>query len=246
MRTLTSDERKDVINQIQYLHSEAMGMQSAFLGSISLPVGVFALILYYALSMDAPQQATLFVILPFLFSLSIFNLLKYSIKLLGLDAYIRHLERRLNESYQKPLFLWQSHLVYVNEYSLIGGLVQMPSFFAISIFLIYKFFHHLPDCNLFPHAQRLFTVLLYAQGISLFIALVVCLSQYHAVLLACQEIDLMWTNCQLNDFKDGFPSPPTSLRKLYIHKIWDKWRWSKQSPSEDASGATAQSTSVDE
>ena len=183
---LTVEERRDVISQIQYLHNEAMGVQSAFLGSIALPVGVFALIIYYALQSDKP--ATIFIILPFLFSLSIFNLLKYTIKILGIDAYIRQLELLLNESYQKPLFLWQNTLVYANGYSLLGGLAQLPAFLAVFLFLMFQFFRYLPECDWFPYAPEIFTALLIVQGISLLLLLAGCATQYHAVEASCLRI----------------------------------------------------------
>lgn len=90
-RSPLADEREEalVVEQIKYLQSELCSIQSSFLAIISVSLGAYGLIIYYALSQDV---AWLFILLPFLFSLSFYNILKYTAKMMGLDAYVSYLE----------------------------------------------------------------------------------------------------------------------------------------------------------
>lgn len=131
---LTPEEETLLLEQIKYLHSELCSIQSSFLGVISVPVAVYGLLIYYVLRMEEQAQVNMFALMPFLFSLSLFNILKYTIKMMGLDAYIRYLEQQLNEFHKKSLFKWQSYLIYANSYSVVGGVVQIPTFLAMALF----------------------------------------------------------------------------------------------------------------
>ena len=132
----------------------------------------------------------LFVLLPFLFSLSFYNVLKYTIKMLGMDAYIRHLESLINNIRKEPLFLWQSKLIYSNGYSVLGFAAQVPCFGAIFIFLGIKFVEvaNDQDFTLFPNWQWVMAPLLILQVAFFVLMAFACLTQYNNVLNYCQCI----------------------------------------------------------
>ncbi len=190
------EEEVLIMEQIKCLHNELCSIQSSFLGIISVPVAVYGLLIYYALQLDcklSPSRPanTLFIVLPFLFLLSVFNILKYTIKMLGIGAYVRHLEGQLNASHEKGLFIWRSHLINANGYAMVGGVVQLPSFFAIAIFLGYEFFKNINRCNLFPYCKLVFTGLLVIQIIGILYMLLICLTQSRTVKYWCTKISTL-------------------------------------------------------
>lgn len=182
-----------LLEQIKYLHSELCSIQSSFLGVISIPLAVYGLLIYYALQLEGQNQAHMFVLLPFLFSLSLFNILKYTIKMMGLDAYIRYLEQQLNTFHKKSLFKWQSYLIYANSYSVAGGLVQVPIFLALAIFLGCKFFASINSYSIFPNSKVILTALLAFQAVGLLYMLYVCATQYGVVEGWCDKIGMSET-----------------------------------------------------
>lgn len=187
------EEETLIMEQIKCLHNELCSIQSSFLGIISVPVAVYGLLIYYALQLDSkltPAQPanTLFVVMPFLFLLSVFNILKYTIKMLGIGAYVRHLEGQLNASHEKNLFIWRSHLINANSYAIVGGGVQLPCFFALAIFLGYEFFKNINQCNLFPYCKFVFIGLLIIQIIGILYMLLICLTQSRTVKYWCAEV----------------------------------------------------------
>ena len=186
----TAEEEALLMEQIKYLQSELCSIQSSFLGIISVPVAVYGLPLYYALQQEGEASNLLFVLMPFLFSLSLFNILKYTIKMMGLDAYTRYLEDQLNRSHGKSLFKWQSHLIYANSYSLVGGVIQVPCFVALAIFLGYKFYENIGSCRLFPHCQFIFKSLLALEVVGLLYMLLMCALQYGTVRYWCGQIPM--------------------------------------------------------
>ena len=97
---MTSEEEQLLIEQIKYLQNELVSIQQAFLGCISIPLGIYVLAIYYAFS-SAAYSDIIFSILPFFFSLSFFNIIKYTIKMLGIDAYLCHLEKLINQNHKK-------------------------------------------------------------------------------------------------------------------------------------------------
>lgn len=201
-----------IVEQIKYLQSELCSIQSSFLGVISIPVAVYGLLIYYALHLDGGKDSVniLFILMPFLFSLSVFNILKYTIKMMGLDAYIRSLEQQLNASHEKSLFKWQSYLIYANSYSVAGGIVQIPSFLALAIFLGYEFYSNLKKCNLFPYCKFVFAASLFIQIAGLLYMLWICITQYKTVGDWCQKIGL-----SQNPANNFHTECPPFLRSFY-------------------------------
>ena len=184
---LAEAEENLILEQIKYLHQELISIQQAFLSVISIPLGIYGVMIYYAISLDDKGQI-LFILLPFLFSLSFYNVLKYTIKMLGLDAYVRHLESLINQQRKKPIFLWQSQLIYSNGYSLLGCIAQLPCLSAILIFLGVKYYNAIDKVELFPHGKTILTSLLIAQIICFALMTVASATQYYNVLNYCQSI----------------------------------------------------------
>lgn len=190
-RLLTDSEEQLIVEQIKYLHNELVSIQQAFLGYVTIPLGIYFLAIYYAFD-NSNYTDIIFSILPFFFSLSFFNIIKYTIKMLGIDAYIAHMERLLNRHHRKNLFLWQNFLIYANGYSVIGSLCQIPAFAAISIFVYVKFSQSVSSINqLFPEAARIFEILLITEILFLGISLLACCFQYYTVLKWCRTIPLV-------------------------------------------------------
>lgn len=182
---LSESEESLILEQIKYLHGEFVSIQQVFVGIISVALAVYAVVIYYAINSDKEE---IFLILPFLFSLSIYNILKYTIKVLGLDAYIRHLEKLMNITHKKPLFLWQTYLVYANGYSAFGTFPQLPCFLAMGVYLGYRF-HLAVSATTYPYYLIiLLRILLWIQIVFLALMGIICPAQYWAVLDICETM----------------------------------------------------------
>ena len=136
-------EQKALMEQITMFHRELCSLQTGFMTMISVSVGGYGLILYYMVHDEANNQGRIdsfYLVLPFLFFLSFFNIIKHTSKMLGLGAYVRHLEGRINQQHGKAVYQWYSYLIHANGYGWLGGLAQMPCFVAIGIFISKDFF----------------------------------------------------------------------------------------------------------
>lgn len=184
-KVLTDQEEQYIIEQIKYLHEEFVSIQQAFLGIISASLAAYAVAIYYALIAEKDE---IFLILPFLFSLSIYNILKYTTRMLGIDAYVCHLEKLLNNSHTKPLFLWQSYMAGANRYLVIGAVPQLPCCAVLSIFLIYRFC--LAICgNEYPILMKIaIIILLGLQIVFIVITIMHCATQFFAVSDLCEKM----------------------------------------------------------
>lgn len=185
---LSEREERMILEQIKYLHSELVGIQQAFLNAISIPVGIYVVAIYYAFHSN--YSDIMFALLPFFFSLSVFNIVKYSIKMLGIDAYIRYLEGLINTSHQKNLFLWQSCLAGSNGFSVSGVLCLIPPFGAIAYFLGYQFKEAIKALQntLSYDIINILIIAIIVEMFFLILAIVACLTQYHEVTGHCKHI----------------------------------------------------------
>lgn len=213
--TCASDESLMLLEQIKYLQHEIASIQQHFLGVISVSVGVYAVILYYSLA-AGEQGRLIFVILPFLFMLSFYNILKYTIKILGLQAYVRHLETTLNQAIGKMFFLWQSGLVYANGYSFLASLAQLPCIAALFFFLGYQYVRYIGDFNLFPGSIWIMSGLLIAQVFCLIAMLWGCATQYFVVLHWCRRIpETLPEGTDYFEYISGLKTMKTSFREVF-------------------------------
>ena len=212
---LNKKEETLILEQIKYLHEEFVSIQQIFVGIISVALAVYAVVIYYALSSEKNE---IFLLLPFLFSLSIYNLLKYTVRVLGIDAYISHLEKLINTTHQKSLFLWQSYLAYANKYTPFGVLPQLPCFFVMGIFLIYRFYLAILSTTYPFYLILSFIILLLIQIICLVLMGINCLTQYRAVLEICKTIPPNLTSKE--DIQKLIKIKP---QQLYLHKLFSRF-----------------------
>ena len=186
---LNEGEEKIVLEQIKYLHEEYVSIQQVFINFISVSVGVYAVILYQVFK-KYNSKKFIFLILPFLFSLGAYNLIKYTMRMLAIDAYIRHLENLVNFSHKKILFAWQNFLVYANGSSLFGVLPQIPCYASLAIVLGVKFMENISCFEIFPGFGFLITVMLGIETLLLIIMLIHTAKQYYVVLDICKEVSV--------------------------------------------------------
>lgn len=137
-----------ITEQIHDLRSEYISIQSSFLTVTSIAFAGLGVILYYAFSLDIDNESKsnfinyVFVALPFLFGIGFLNILKYTVRMMGLGSYISHLEKLLNAKTKKNLFLWHKKLVGINGYTIVG-LAQIPCYLALVVVIGYKFFENM-------------------------------------------------------------------------------------------------------
>lgn len=203
--SLSPEEESLAIEQIKYLQSELCSIQSSFLGVISIPLGVYGLIIYYAFHLEKEYSCILFVLIPFLFSLSLYNILKYTIRMMGLDAYISYLENLINYTHKKTLFRWQSYLIYANGFSVIGTFAQIPCFFALVVFFGYKFAESIQLVDLPNYCKIILVFLLIFQVIGLLYMLFLCASQYGAIRYWCKNIPIEFSDIPPDNFHTECP-----------------------------------------
>lgn len=187
----TEEERQYIVEQIRYLRQEYVSIQSSFLTLISVSAGAYGLIIYYAISLEdacKPNDVNLlFLILPFLFLLSFYNIIKYTIRMLGIGSYLRVLERMLNQSTNKPLFLWSSYLINANLFGLTGGFGQVPCYVAICVFVGHMFFVNLRKGSL---PEWAYWTLIISLGVQLFLLLIMllqCITESNCIEFLCDK-----------------------------------------------------------
>ena len=133
------DKRADLLlAQITYLQAESTSIQNNFLAMLYIPLAFVGVMIYYAY--QSPASVYLFLLLPFLFSWCIANLMKYTLKSFDIGAYIMVLEGELNNLYGgEELFRWERRYLDTNGYSNWGTFAQVPILFLVYAFLIVKF-----------------------------------------------------------------------------------------------------------
>lgn len=224
---LTEKEEKLILEQLKYLQNEIISIQQGFISFVSIPLGVYALIVYYILNIaDNQVKEILFLLLPFFFCLSFYNILKYTIKILGLESYQRHLENMINRNHEKPLFLWQSFFVYANGYSFIGSIGQFPCIFVIFIYFTYNFFEVAISTDSIPKNILNFLIIFYLlQIVFLVLMLFHCLRQYSWIENDCKkffnEINNKEWEKNLADIETMYPPYIKNILKKSRRKFSD-------------------------
>ena len=122
--------------QISYLQNEAASIQSGFLGMLYIPLAFVGVMIYYAYSSDSPN---IFLLLPYLFSWCIANLMKYTLKSFDIHNYIVELERRLNRMSGAETFTWESRYSNQSGYMGLGTFAQGPCLFFVYALLIIEY-----------------------------------------------------------------------------------------------------------
>lgn len=128
------------VEQIKYLRQENINIQDKFLSSTSIPVAVLGVFIYY---IEKAKITSLYLLLPFLYFLIPYNLIKYTIRMLAINGYIKHMEREINILTKGNTFLWNSELInssfFKGGFSTITTLAQVPLHFVSCLYLIVKF-----------------------------------------------------------------------------------------------------------
>lgn len=138
VRRAERDKRADLLlAQITYLQAETTSIQHNFLAMTYIPLAFVGVMIYYAYA--SPGSAYLFLLLPFLFSWCIANLMKYTLKSFDIGGYIMTLEEELNRLYGAELFRWEGRCLGATSYSGLGTFAQAPGLFILYVFLIVKF-----------------------------------------------------------------------------------------------------------
>ena len=184
-------EEQLLLEQIKYLQSERCSIQSSFLSIISISLVSYGLMLYYAFDYDLRLEGKVnyfFIVLPFLFALSFYNTIKYTMKILGIGSYIRYLEGTINKKNGKAIFQWQSYLVQANGYGLLGGVAQAPCYLIIASILVYKFLENIGKNDLVQFGKSVFPLMLFAEAIILLVGMIFCIMENMSITYWCNTI----------------------------------------------------------
>jgi len=188
---IDDDEERLLVEQIKYLHSERCSIQSSFLTIISVALGAYGLIIYQALSYDKSlcgKVNYVFILLPFLFAMSIYNVLKYTIRMLGINAYIRYLEGIINTNRKKALFQWYSYLIQAYGTGIIGGVAQFPFFVAIALFVYQKYLENYEKIKGSGLFASIIPKLLICEVLVLVIMLIYCIIESRLIKSKCSKV----------------------------------------------------------
>lgn len=217
--TLSKDKEISLLSeQIRELRTEYISIQSSFLTMTTISFGGYGLILYYTFVFDTdPEKVNyLFLALPFLFGLSSLNVLKYTIKMLGMGAYISHLEKAINNLAEKNIFAWHSKISYVNGYNIVG-VAHIPINIALYIMIGIKFVENMVKIKTVEPGlyYSLFTCTIILLVIILF-AIYVCATQYEAAKACSKKV-------YKSHYKDEIPSeylPDITVAKDLAKRIF--------------------------
>ena len=188
-----NDEREVSLltEQIKDLRTEYISIQSHFITMNSISFCGYGVMLYYALKFGSEVTSInyLFLILPFLFGIGFMNILKYTTRMLGLGAYIAHLEETINSKVKKHIFAWHSKLISVNGYNFVG-IAAIPCNLGMFAFVIFKFNENMKEL-IDQNQTKLYyalTVLAIVSILFILASLIVFVNQYHAVKYWSAEI----------------------------------------------------------
>lgn len=188
---IDDDEERLLVEQIKYLHSERCSIQSSFVPIISISIAVYGIILYHAFALDNTLDGKVnyvFIVLPFLFFLSFYNIIKYTAKILGINSYIKHLESTLNHHRGKALFQWHSYLIQANGAGFFGGIAQIPCYLALTLFLGFKYRENITKNDCLLAGKCVFTALLAVEVLVLLAMLLFCITEANSIEYWCNKI----------------------------------------------------------
>lgn len=111
------NNKKKLINlyleQIKYLRQEYVSIQDKFLANTSIPLMVLGVMVYYIeTSLTEGRDFTYFyLVLPFLYFSIPYNTIKYTIRMMGINGYIKYLENTINILMEEKVFSWNTRLI---------------------------------------------------------------------------------------------------------------------------------------
>lgn len=150
------------LEQIKYLREENISIQNNFLVGKTIPLTALGLIIYYIESSDKNLNF-IYLILPFLFFGVPYNVIKYTIRMMGINGYTKYLEEQINSLIGKKVFRWNSQLINCGcfgGFAFITTLAQLPINFIVVAFLIIKFFDVQKTDQIFLNFHKILTICL--------------------------------------------------------------------------------------
>lgn len=139
-------DNKELINlyleQIKYLRQENISIQDKFLASVSIPLSVLGVVVYNIETSTNKNFSNFYLFLVFLYFLIPFNTLKYSIRMMGINGYIKYLEYKINNFMEENVFSWNTRLInsgYFGGFAFTTTLAQIPIYIVCFIFLFKKY-----------------------------------------------------------------------------------------------------------
>lgn len=134
------------LEQIKYLVNEKISIQNQFLAGVNLPLVALGLLIYN-LEKNASIQGVenIYLLLPFLYLLIPYNLIKFSTRMLGINGYLKYLEQQINALCNHDVFLWNHKLIncsiFPGGFATITTLGQIPIHMVTITYLIVKFYN---------------------------------------------------------------------------------------------------------
>lgn len=134
------------LEQIKYIREENNSIQDKFLSGVDVPLAALGVLIFYIESAGEEVQSNvrvLYLLLPFLCLSIVYNLIKYSIRILINNGYLKHLEKQINLIFRDKIFLMNKYLrdtsVFPLGFAVITTFAQIPIYIAIGVFLLLRF-----------------------------------------------------------------------------------------------------------
>lgn len=177
---INDKEKQNLINlyieQIKYLRQEYVAIQNSFLAGSSLPITALGILTYYIENSDKASVNCLYLFLPFLFLFIPYNLIKYSIRMMGINGYMKHIETSINTLVGNKIFLWNNELINCSflkvGFAVITTAAQIPIYVAITIYILVKFRNALISDIIFKPYHTILTILLFVEFVCILIMII--------------------------------------------------------------------------
>lgn len=144
---MTKEKKADLyLEQIKYIRDENNSIQDKFLSGVDVPLAALGILIFYIESEGNEPDNTariLYLLLPFLCISILYNLIKYSIRILINNGYLKHLEKQMNLIFDEKIFLMNKSLrdtsAFPLGFAIMTTFAQIPIYFAIGLFLLMRF-----------------------------------------------------------------------------------------------------------
>lgn len=177
---MNTNEKQHLINlyleQIKYLAQENMSIQNNFLAGVNLPLAALGLLIYYIETSNKISAQNIYIILPFLYFFIPYNLIKFSTRMLSIDAYLTYLENQINTLMGKDVFLWNKELIDCSLLPCGFGkgttIVQLPIHLVSIFYLVIKFINAINTTITFKNYRIFFVTCLILELFGMLIMLI--------------------------------------------------------------------------
>ncbi len=101
-----------------------------------------------------------------------FNVIKYTIRMMAINDYIKCLEQKINQLVENKMFIWNTELIncgiFWGGFAVINTLGQIPIQIAVAIYLFFKFTDTLQTDQILKKFHSWFSTLLIIELICIF------------------------------------------------------------------------------